>query len=113
MDFAYDGEPRQYTTTIQLQQQGRTLTGTWQGTRVMGLTGDIRGTLTGEGETTTFDGAITWISDTSTGTGRCLGTATFHGTAVPPAMTWMAPKWDWGATCFNGSGPVSWTVIRF
>lgn len=98
---------------LELQQGDRTITGTWAITATgVDARGEIRGALEGIGAETTFRGTMTWNSETSSGTGRCLGTATFTGAAVPPALSWSSIGWDLGATCSGAPSEVTWAVVR-
>lgn len=105
--------PLEASIRVELQQADRVIAGTWLVPPPnVDVKGEIRGTLEGIGAETTFRGVITWNSETSTGTGRCLGTATFTGPAVPPSLSWTSPGWDFGATCNGAPLNVTWSLVR-
>lgn len=114
MEFQFQGARRQLGINVFTQQADRTVTGTWTVTTAGNDTnGEVRGTLDGVGAETRFRGTVTWSSETATGTGRCLGTATFSGAAVPPVLTWTSPGWNFGATCSDPPQDVAWSIVRF
>lgn len=114
MQFLFQGVRGGVVTRAILQQTGRSVTGTWLVTTAGNdIRGDIRGMLDGAEASTVFVGTVTWNSAPATGTDRCVGTATFRGTAVPPVLTWeSATGWDFGLTCSSPPQEVKWVLVR-
>jgi hypothetical protein len=102
-------------TTSELQQSDRAITGTWRVTTSGNdIQGEVRGTLAGFDNDTTFSGHVTWDSETATGVGRCRGQAMFTGRIVAEStMQWTSPDgWDFGGTCSEPPRDVSWSLVR-
>lgn len=114
MRFLFLGDRVGVDTKAELQQADRAVTGTWLITSPGNdARGEIRGVLEGTGLETVFRGTVTWISDTATGTGRCVGTATFSGAANASGLRWTSPPgWDFGTTCSSPPQEVTWTLTR-
>lgn len=115
MNFRFMEAQRAVQTRVDLQQADRRVTGSWRVTTAASdIRGEIAGTLDGFDAETRFRGTVTWNSETASGTGRCLGTATFTGSASPPAVRWeSAGGWDFGATCSDPPRDVVWMLVRF
>jgi hypothetical protein len=79
IEMEFEGRKTFGTIAMTLEQQGRSVTGSWRYGAPWDFNGTISGSLAVDGGTTHFTGPAELVGETSSGTGRCRGTITMTG----------------------------------
>jgi len=106
------------TITLNLQQDGREITGSWEQGRPQNApsgyipwSGRIRGDVALNGAETRFTGTATIVAETDSGTGACRGTVALEGPSTASSLRWTGPNVVF-ENCGNTVGGFVWIVSR-
>jgi hypothetical protein len=117
LELQIDGVRRFGTVALRLEQNDRSVRGTWRvtGGQTPGTNpwrGDINGTLTlAENGVTRFSGTATIVAEISSGTGACHGSVVMEGASSAQSMRWEGPNPTF-TDCRNNTGGYIWTMTR-
>jgi hypothetical protein len=113
-EMQFSGQRTFSFMTMALTQNDRLIRGTWRLTSPgWDIHGDVEGTILGDGTSQRFTGSVSLIGETSTGTGRCTGTAAVNseGALTASSMRWLGPNIS-SPNCVNNIGGLVWIVSK-
>ena len=103
-----------FQTRVTLRSDGPNVVGSWTVTAPAGndIQGDINASMRIDGLTVLIDGTVSWVTETGSGTGRCVGRSQWTGTVSETQLHWTSPRLDFGSTCSGAFTTLDWTMVR-
>lgn len=103
-----------FQTRVTLRSDGPNVAGGWIVTAPAGndIQGDITATMRVDGLSVVIEGTVSWITETGSGTGRCVGRSQWSGTVSETRLRWTSARLDFGTTCSGAFTDLDWTMAR-